>query len=59
MLQKFQECPESMDLQRLDDLEAEERRIAGIIFAETIANRFTDAQEIATRLGFVLTPAKE
>jgi len=58
LIEKFQQNPESMNLKHLDDLEAEQQRLARLIIAEQLQVNPQGVAELAREHGFVLTPAR-
>jgi hypothetical protein len=54
LIEQFQQTPEALDLKRTEELATEERRLARLIFAETLISRTDEAREIARSLGFQL-----
>jgi len=58
LIERFAANPEVMDLRRLDDLEAEQQRLAKQIIREQFLTNPQDVAEIARQHGFTLTPAR-
>jgi len=58
LLQKFQECPEALDVQRMEDLDAEQARLARLIIAEQLQVNPQGVAAIAEQHGYTLLPAR-
>lgn len=59
LIKQFQECPESMDLQRLNNLEQEQERLARLIIREQLLANPDTVATIADEMGYVLSPARD
>lgn len=57
LIKEFQECPEALDYQRLDNLEQEQERLARLIVAEQLLTNPGTVAAIASELGYRLSPA--
>ena len=57
LIEKFQQYPESMDLQHLQDIESEERRLAQAIIKEQLLTNPDTVAAIVQECGFTLSPA--
>ncbi len=57
LIEQFATNPESMDLQRLDDLQAEQARLGRQIIREQLLENAESVAQIAQECGFTLSPA--